>query len=169
MGLDRPFFRKPGAEKGTIGIVDKAVVFFSTGGLIGFAPVAPGTAGSLAALPLCFLLSLLPVAKGMLALAALVAVSIWLAGAAARIELKKDPKQVVIDEFCGMAAALFGLPFTPGIVIAGVALFRCFDILKPFPIGWIDRRVPGGWGIVLDDVMAGVIANGVLRLALIVF
>ncbi len=144
-------------------------MFLATGGLIGFSPVAPGTFGSLAALPVCLLISLMSVGSGLIFVGALVMLSIWIAHAAEKMEAQKDPKQVVVDELCGMAVALFALPFTPVFIIGGFALFRVFDILKPFPIRWVDKKVPGGLGIVLDDVIAGVFANVSLRLGIYLF
>jgi phosphatidylglycerophosphatase A len=141
----------------------KAIEFLATGGLIGFAPAAPGTFGSLAALPLCLLLSGMSIEGGVIFLVALISVSVWIAHAAEKLIGRNDPKQVVIDEICGMAVALFALPFTPLNVCGGFALFRVFDILKPFPIRWADRNVSGGLGIVLDDIIAGVIANALMR------
>ena len=144
----------------------KAILFFATGGLIGFSPVAPGTFGSLAALPICLLISLMPIGPALIVVAALIMFSTWIAHAAEKIEAQKDPSQVVVDEICGMAIALFALPFTPFFVIGGFALFRVFDILKPFPIQWVDKKVPGGLGIMLDDIIAGIFANGLMRLGI---
>ena len=144
----------------------KTIIFLATGGLIGFSPVAPGTVGSLAALPLCLLVSCMDVGYASLAVLSLILFSIWIAHAAEKIESQKDPKQVVIDEICGMTIALFALPFTPYFIIVGFALFRVFDILKPFPISWVDKKIPGGLGIILDDVIAGIFANGLLRLGI---
>ena len=147
----------------------KSIIFLATGGLIGFSPVAPGTFGSLAALPVCLLISLMGVGSGMIFVVVLVMLSTWIAHAAEKIEAQKDPKQVVVDEICGMAVALFTLPFTPVFIIGGFALFRVFDILKPFPIRWVDKKVPGGLGIILDDIIAGMFANGLLRLGIPLF
>ena len=144
----------------------KTILFLATGGLIGFSPVAPGTFGSLAALPLCLLISSLRIGPALILVVALIILSTWIAHAAEKIEAQKDPSQVVVDEICGMAIALFALPFTPIFVIGGFALFRLFDILKPFPIDWVDKKVPGGLGIMLDDIIAGMFANGVMRLVI---
>ena len=144
----------------------KTILFLATGGLIGFSPVAPGTFGSLAALPLCLLISSLRIGPAFILVAALIILSTWIAHAAEKIEAQKDPSQVVVDEICGMAIALFALPFTPFFIIGGFALFRLFDILKPFPIDWVDKKVPGGLGIMLDDIIAGMFANGVMRLVI---
>jgi phosphatidylglycerophosphatase A len=147
-------------------IKQKTIIFFATGGLIGFSPVAPGTFGSLAALPLCWFISLLSVETAFVFVLALIVISTWIAHAAEKNEAQKDPSQVVLDEICGMAVALFALPFTPVFVIGGLVLFRVFDILKPFPIRWVDKKVPGGLGIILDDLLAGIFANVLLRLGL---
>jgi len=148
---------------------DKITIFLATGGLIGFSPVAPGTFGSLAAVPLCWLLSLLGVKAGGLVLALLIGWSVLIAHATEQIEGEKDPKQVVIDEICGMAVTLFALPFTPITVICGFALFRLFDIVKPFPIRWLERKLPGGVGVVMDDLAAGLISNLILRFGITFF
>lgn len=80
---------------------------------------------------------------------------------------RKDPGAIVIDEVVGMAVALLGLPLTPATIIGGFILFRLLDIIKPFPVGWLDRRLSGGTGIVADDVAAGIIANLILRVLLV--
>jgi len=147
----------------------KTIIFLATGGLIGFSPVAPGTFGSLAALPVCLLISMMPVGSALIVVFALIMFGTWIAHAAEKIEAQKDPKQVVVDEICGMTIALFALPFTTFFIIGGFALFRVFDILKPFPIRWVDKKVPGGLGIMLDDIIAGIFANGLLRSGLYLF
>ncbi len=144
------------------------IVFLATGGLIGFSPVAPGTFGSLAALPLCLLVSKMRMEAALTVVLALIAASTWVAGSVEKIENRKDPQKVVIDEICGMLVALFALPFSPGIVVAGFFLFRLFDIYKPFPIRWFDRHVAGGPGIMLDDIVAGLFTNGLLHLGLVI-
>ncbi len=144
----------------------KAIIFLATGGWIGFSPVAPGTFGSLAALPICLLIASMGIGSALIFVVALIVFSTWIVHAAEKIEAKKDPRQLVLDEICGMATALFALPFTPFFIIGGFALFRVFDILKPFPIRWVDKNVPGGWGIMLDDIIAGIFANGVIRLGI---
>jgi phosphatidylglycerophosphatase A len=142
------------------------IEFLATGGWIGHAPVAPGTFGSLAALPLCWMLSCLSFGSEIVVMGILIGASIWISHAAEKMDSQDDPKHVVVDEICGMAVALSGLPFIPVIVIGAFALFRMFDIVKPFPIRWVDRKVPGGLGIMLDDILAGMLANMLLRLML---
>ena len=147
----------------------KTIIFFATGGWIGFSPVAPGTFGSLAALPICLLMSSMGIGSALIFVVALIIFSTWIVHAAEKIEARKDPSQVVLDEICGMAIALFALPFSPLFIIGGFALFRVFDILKPFPIRWVDRSVPGGLGIMLDDIIAGIFANGSLRFVIFLY
>lgn len=147
----------------------KAVIFFATGGLIGFSPVAPGTFGSLAALPLCLLISSMRFWTASILTGVLFLLATWIAYVAEKIIGEADPGQIVVDEVLGMAVTLFGLSFTPVYVIGGFALFRVFDILKPFPIRWIDKKISGGLGIMLDDIVAGIFANAILRLAAFYF
>jgi phosphatidylglycerophosphatase A len=150
-------------------IKQKTIIFLATGGLIGYSPIAPGTFGSMAALPLCLLISLMPVSAAVPFVAALLLFSAWIADAAQKIIGRSDPPEVVVDEICGMAATMLALPFSPVFVAGGFALFRVFDILKPFPIRWVDKHVPGGLGILLDDLLAGIFANAILRGAMVLF
>jgi phosphatidylglycerophosphatase A len=122
----------------------------------GHVPIAPGTAGTLGAVPLY--LALRPYGHVAVAVAAavLTAVGIWVADIVAKEEGLKDPQLVVIDEVAGVLVTLAVAPPTWGALAAGVVLFRIFDQTKPWPARTAERRLPGGWGIVLDDVAAGV-------------
>ena len=131
----------------------------------GYAPVAPGTFGTLAALPLWWLaLSLGPWGYLGLTLAAAVA-GIWLCGRAARALGVHDHPAIVWDEIAGFLVTMAGVPAGWPWVLAGFALFRLFDIWKPWPIRWLDARVAGGLGIMLDDLLAGAFACVLLHLA----
>jgi phosphatidylglycerophosphatase A len=105
-----------------------------------------------------------PLAAGVTIIMALAAVRI--AGEAERQLEAKDPGCIVIDEIVGMCVALLAIPLTLQTGLAGFVLFRVFDIVKPPPVRWLERRLSGGWGIVMDDVAAGIMANIVLRLGL---
>lgn len=131
----------------------------------GHVPVAPGTVGTLGALPLYLLIrDGGPVVVG--AVAALVTVvGIWAAGRVARRLGKKDPQIVCIDEVAGVLITLLPAPHTTVGLIAGVVLFRLFDQFKPWPARLAERRLPGGFGIVLDDVFAGLWGAAVLLVA----
>lgn len=135
-------------------------VFIATGGCVGYLPGAPGTAGSVVGLLLWWPLSTrgLPVQIGWLV--ALFGLGVVSAGQAERWFGVKDHSAIVIDEIVGMCLALFGLPFGAGFVIAGFVLFRALDILKPLPAL---ERLPGGWGVMSDDVAAGILTNIVLQ------
>jgi phosphatidylglycerophosphatase A len=89
------------------------------------------------------------------------------AGGVAASLKQADPSVVVIDEVCGMLIALIGLSLTPLTVLVAFLLFRLFDIVKPYPISWAERRVPGGWGIMVDDLLAGLAAQICVRLLLV--
>ena len=135
----------------------------------GLAPKAPGTFGTLAAILPWLLLAQLPMPFywGMVLLAAVV--GIWLCDVAAKRMQCDDPGSIVWDEWVGLWIALAGLPLEWPWIVVGFLLFRFFDILKPWPVGWLDRRYHGGLGIMLDDIAAGAMAAVLLQLALWLF
>jgi phosphatidylglycerophosphatase A len=139
--------------------------FLATGAFCGYLPVAPGTWGTLAAVPLYLALSRLSPPAWTLALAAVAALAVPLAGRMEREAGRKDPGVVVIDEVAGFLVTMFLIAPSPGRVAAGFLLFRAFDILKP-PPGRRLERWPGGWGIVADDLVAGLYAHLALRVIL---
>ncbi len=141
-------------------------IFIATCGYVGYVRVAPGTAGSIAGLALYGVASLL---GGMLVqiglLAAVLAVGVWSSSASERHFGHTDPGAVVIDEVAGMLITLLGLQVTWSGALAGFLAFRFFDVIKPFPAGR-SERLPGGWGIMADDVIAGLYAHLALRVLL---
>jgi phosphatidylglycerophosphatase A len=131
----------------------------------GRSPIAPGTAGTLAAIPLVYAAGRLLPAWGFAAATVAVAcVGVWVSGPAARLLAGKDPGPVVIDEAAGLFVTLLFIPVGGFTLAAGFLLFRAMDILKPPPARRAEG-LPGGWGIVADDLIAGVYANLALRLA----
>ena len=146
---------------------DKAVLFLATGFHIGNIPFAPGTFGSILGLPLCFVLAGFRLPLALVCIGLLIAMAIWISSEAEKLLKKKDPGCIVIDEIAGMAVTLVGLPFNLTTVLIGFIIFRILDISKPFPIRALDQRVSGGMGIVIDDVVAGIFANILLRLIVV--
>jgi phosphatidylglycerophosphatase A len=145
---------------------EKAAVFLATGFYVGNIPVAPGTFGSLIGLPLCYLLAKLQLTAAIIAALLLIGLAIWISNAAEKTLKRKDPGCIVVDEMAGMAVTLIGLPFNLTTVVTGFILFRILDILKPFPIRVLDKRLSGGLGIVADDVAAGIFSNIIIRMLL---
>ena len=145
-------------------LTNKAAVFLATGFYIGKIPLAPGTFGSLIGLPLCFLLAKIQLSAAIIAVLLIIALAIWISNVAERTLERKDPGCIVIDEIAGMVVTLIGLPFNLTTATIGFILFRILDILKPFPIRILDKRLPGGLGIVADDVVAGIFANILIRI-----
>lgn len=139
------------------------IMMLATGFYAGRIPAGPGTCGTVVGLLFAFLLSMAPLAAMPVILAAFIAVSIWVAHAAEKAIGTTDPGCIVIDEIAGVMVALAGLPFSLWPVLAGFVVFRALDIVKPFPIRWLDKKLPGGWGIVADDVAAGLMTNVILR------
>lgn len=139
-------------------VLGNPVCFLAFGFGSGLAPKAPGTFGTLAAIPLCLLASDLPL-PAYLALTLLMFVAgVWLCGRCEQILGIQDHSGIVWDEFVGLFITFAAAPVSFGTVVAGFLLFRLFDVLKPWPIGWFDRRVHGGFGIMLDDAIAGLFA-----------
>jgi len=130
----------------------------------GLLPGAPGTWGTLAALPLYLLLAPLPPAYYLALIAAMFLLGVWACGRAGRELGMHDHPAIVWDEVVGYLLAMTAVPLDWRWVLAGFALFRLFDILKPWPIRWLDRRVGGGLGVMLDDVAAGLLAWGGVQL-----
>jgi phosphatidylglycerophosphatase A len=130
----------------------------------GLSPVAPGTAGSVAALVPAVALAALPLWAGLLIVALAFVLGCYLCGVTSRRLGMHDHGGIVWDEFVGLWLVLLLIPFQPIWWLAGFVLFRLFDILKPWPIRWLDRRVEGGFGIMVDDLLAAVYALAVLRL-----
>ena len=130
----------------------------ATGAGVGYVPVAPGTAGSLLGAVLCFPLLSLPWPVYLGATLLLTAVAVWAAGRMAADLQQPDPSQVVIDEITGMwFAALFLRPTVYDVTVCFL-LFRLFDVVKPAPIPRLEK-LPRGFGIVADDVAAGLLAR----------
>jgi phosphatidylglycerophosphatase A len=124
----------------------------------GLAPRAPGTVGSLLALPLYLLLAPLAISYYLLLLAGLLLFGVW---ATARTERElgvHDHPGIVFDEIVGQLVALTLAPMNAVWLLTGFGLFRLFDIWKPWPIRWLNNRIRGGWGIMLDDLAAGLAA-----------
>ena len=140
------------------------LIFIATGGFSGYLPKAPGTWGSLVGLALFLVLGRLDLSLYLAVVGGLLVAGFFAAGSAEKILDKKDPGAVVIDEIVGMLVTLTGAPMRWYSLVAGFLLFRFFDILKPFPVCWADRRCNGGIGIMLDDVLAGLYALGCLWL-----
>lgn len=133
---------------------------------VGRLPKTPGTFGSLAALPAVGLMWVLGPLTGVLFLVVFIGLAVRAAGITEQILEQRDPGVIVVDEVAGMLVALYLQPATWGFLAGGFFLFRVFDITKPFPIRRLER-LPGGAGVVLDDVMAGLYANLVLQAAAI--
>jgi phosphatidylglycerophosphatase A len=147
-------------------MADRAAVAIATAFGVGRFPVAPGTFGSLPGLLVAWALWKAGGTWAVVVGAAVVAaVGSWAAGRAARLWGAEDPGAVVVDEVAGQMVALFFLPPSPAVLAAAFLLFRAMDILKPWPASKLER-LPGGSGIMADDLAAGAIANLVLQLAI---
>jgi len=147
------------------------VILLASAGYIGYIPVASGTFGSLVGIPLFWGFDELRIASVMLyllAYVALVASACWVAGKAEEYLNEHDSHKIVIDEVVGYLAATLFLSPTWTHALLAFFIFRALDVLKPFPAGYIDANFPGGYGVVLDDVVSGFYSNVAVRLLIMV-
>jgi len=141
-------------------------VILASGFYSGLSPIAPGTVGCLVGLVLYWFLSHMPTLLYLITCITFVFLSVWISDRAAFILRHPDPPMVVIDEIAGYLVTMAGVPGTWQDVVIGFLLFRALDIIKPFPARQIDRTIPGGWGIVFDDVIAGLYGCVMLHVVL---
>jgi phosphatidylglycerophosphatase A len=141
---------------------DRAAAALATAGGAGYFPFAPGTVGSAVGLLLFWPLQYAPVAVQVVATVALFLSSVAAATRLSRRLGIEDPGVVVVDEVVGMWVTLLFVPLTPVTAAAGFLLFRALDVFKPWPARDMES-LPGGWGIMSDDVMAGIYANLLLQ------
>lgn len=130
----------------------------------GCSPRAPGTMGTVLAVALYLPLATLPLPFYLGALALVTLAGIWICGRASRDLGVHDHPGIVWDEIAGFLLTMVAAPPGWSWILVGFLLFRLFDIWKPWPIAWLDRRVVGGLGIMLDDLVAGVFAAACLQL-----
>ena len=143
------------------------VHFLALGFGSGLAPKMPGTFGTLASLPLVVLLSHYAGFSLYVFVTLLVCIAgIWICGKTAEDMRVHDDSSIVWDEVAGMLITMLAVPLSWQTLLAGFLLFRFFDIIKPWPISYLDKYVHGGFGIMIDDVLAGLFALGVLHLGL---
>ncbi|AKJ43741.1 phosphatidylglycerophosphatase A [Pragia fontium] len=139
--------------------------WIATGFGSGLSPKAPGTVGSVAAIPLFYLLQLLSMPAYLAFLVFAFVIGVWACQVAGNAIGVEDHGALVWDEFVGMWIACIALPQGLWWMVAAFIAFRFFDILKPGPIGWLDKHCSGGFGVMMDDVAAGLAALGVVQLA----
>jgi phosphatidylglycerophosphatase A len=149
-------------------LIDFAAKLVATGLGSGYSPVAPGTAGSLVGLALFVPLARCSWPVQLLAVAIVSVVGALAGGRVATLLKLEDPGLVVVDEVAGQWVTLLALPFTPVVAVAGFLLFRVMDIVKPWPARDLEN-LPGGWGIMADDLAAGIYAHLVLRVGLAIW
>ena len=148
-------------------ILTDPVLFLAFGFGSGLAKKAPGTCGTVAAIPVYYLFIQFNNVwiYSLLTIIATVA-GVWFCDVAAKKLNEHDYGGIVWDEVAGYLITLWFVPYSWQAVILGFILFRIFDIIKPFPIEWVDKHVHGGLGIMLDDVLAAIFAGGLLWLAM---
>ena len=136
-------------------VLTNPVHFLAFGLGSGLSPKAPGTMGTVAAIPFYLLMQSLSLPVYLLVLLLATLVGIWLCDKSSKDLGVHDHPGIVWDEFCGFWLTMIAAPAGWLWILAGFGLFRVFDILKPWPISWLDKHVHGGLGIMIDDLLAG--------------
>lgn len=144
-------------------VLTSPVHFLAFGFGSGLSPKAPGTMGTLAAIPLYLLLMNLPLTGYLLAVLLISVAGVWICGESSRRLGVHDHGGIVWDEFAGFLLTMTAAPQGWAWIVLGFALFRLFDIWKPWPVRVADRQLHGGLGIMLDDILAGIYAWLVLQ------
>jgi phosphatidylglycerophosphatase A len=144
----------------------KFIIILASWGGVGYSPLASGTVGTLAAIPFYLLLHRLSLPLYLLTVTAFIVFACWVAGLAELIFNEPDSSKIVIDEVAGYLVTMIAVPLSLKSVLLGFFLFRLFDITKVQPARFFDRQVKNGYGVVLDDVVAGIYACLALHLLL---
>ena len=147
---------------------DKIYLLLASWFFCGVLPGAPGTFGTMGAVIPAILVGELPFGFRVLLVGGVIVLAVFCSSKASTVLGDEDPPGIVIDEVAGYLVATIAIPLSFGAMTLAFVFFRAFDILKPFPIGQLDRKVKGGLGIVLDDLVAGALALMVVRGILLV-
>ncbi|MDX1573000.1 MAG: phosphatidylglycerophosphatase A [Methylophaga sp.] len=145
-------------------LIKHPAVFLACGLGSGLIPKAPGTFGTLAAIPVLLLMQPLSLLCYLLLTAAFFVIGIWISSRAIKIFQRDDPSEVVWDELVGFLITMIAAPTGWQWLLLGFVLFRIFDIWKPWPVSLADQKLHGGLGIMLDDVIAGIYALIILQI-----
>jgi len=147
----------------------KLILLLASNAGLGYAPVASGTFGTLAGIPVYYYLACFSWPLQLLTLLAILFLSFWVSDEAGKIYGQADDGRIVIDELVGYLVTVAFLPFSWETALLGFVWFRFFDILKPPPANWFDRELKNGLGVTLDDLVAGIYAAMALRFCLFLF
>jgi phosphatidylglycerophosphatase A len=152
-----------GLYRATVESLDRVAKAIATAFGAGYSPIAPGTCGTAVAVPLAYALRSTGVWPYVAITLAITAIGIWAADRADRAWGTHDSGRIVIDEVAGYLVTMTLVsrgPWAP--LVGGFVVFRFFDIVKPPPVRWLDENLPGGWGVVLDDIAAGVMGMALM-------
>jgi phosphatidylglycerophosphatase A len=146
--------------------LNKFTIFLATGGYSGFSPLIPGTVGTFVAAIIYYFFYLffpLNLYFQIIFLPAFIFLAIFISHKAEKILKINDAPPIVIDEFAGFFTSMFLILPTFRNILIAFLLFRFFDIIKPFPVNFVEKKFAGGWGIVMDDILAGIYTNILLQ------
>ncbi len=145
---------------------DWGVLAISSGGGAGYFPVAPGTMGSVVGVLIVWIFRDTPLFFMCALTLFLMGVGVWAGHEAGKLYKEADCGKIVIDEIVGVMVTMIGIPISGYWLGFGFVLFRVFDVTKPPPANFFDRKMKNGWGVMMDDVVAGIYSNILLHLIL---
>ncbi len=154
---------KPNTQPTLESTRDRLVIAASSSLGLGLIPFAPGTWGTLGAIPIWWALSGRGALLWIAVTLAVALFAIWISTLAEPLYGAHDVSAIVIDEVAGMLVCVMFIPFTPVTAVVGFVVFRVFDIVKPPPVSWFDKNVSGGLGVVVDDLVAGAMGLAVMH------
>jgi phosphatidylglycerophosphatase A len=149
--------------------LNRLIIAVASAGYVGFSRWAPGTLGTAVGILVYLLYSPFPPLLYLLSTGALFFLACWISARAEVLLGQRDSPKIVIDEVIGYLITMAFLPITASSMAGGFLFFRVLDIIKPPPVNWINREMKGGWAVVLDDAVAGVYANVLLRLTAVFY
>jgi len=149
--------------------LSRLIIAIASAGYVGFSRWAPGTLGTAVGILVYLLYSPLPPLLYLFSTAALFFLACWISARAEALLGQRDSPKIVIDEVIGYLITMAFLPLTASALAGGFLFFRVLDIIKPPPGNWINREMKGGWAVVLDDAVAGLYANVLLRLTAVFY
>ncbi|RUO24412.1 phosphatidylglycerophosphatase A [Aliidiomarina minuta] len=147
-------------------LLKNPIHFLALGFGSGLSPKAPGTMGTVAAIPVVILAAMLGDAAFVVLTAVACVLGVYICGYTAKAMGEHDHPAIVWDEIAGYMVAMILVPVTWQTLLLAFVLFRFFDVLKPWPISWLDKHVSGGFGIMIDDILAGLASLAIIHILL---
>lgn len=157
-----------GKDENQIISLKNPIHFLAVGFGSGLSPIAPGTCGTVAGIAVYLIFCWLPISYYLIVLAVLTLLGFWFCSVTEKKLKGQDPPSIVWDEIVGYMITMIAVPINWRWIILGFIFFRIFDIWKPWPVSWADNKIHGGFGIMLDDIFAGIYSLVLLQFIILI-